>query len=156
MTSDREEDRDADGKTPRQPEGPALITRTGESEGAEPRPRETGGDTVHHVHHMERYAVGRHTDLLEALRELAESGYQNGVVFRAVGTITSFTLLSAAGTATEYDTPGVLSAAGSIVGGRITVHATVGVEDNRAVSGYLQRALTGDDGLDLYLEYADD
>jgi hypothetical protein len=105
---------------------------------------------------MERYAVGRHTDLLEALRELAESGYQNGVVFRAVGTITSFTLLSAAGIATEYDTPGALSAAGSIVGGRITVHATVGIEDNRAVSGYLQRALTGDDGLDLYLEYADD
>ncbi len=92
----------------------------------------------------------RNAELLETITKQAnEQGITNAAIVSLIGGVDSFTVSTMpADDATKdivtiYDVPGELHGSGEIKDGVVHVHATMGVEGDKAIVGHLHAAHIG-------------
>lgn len=88
----------------------------------------------------------KNAELMDTLtREAKDLGVANAVL-TLIGGVDSFTVSTmpaddaTSDVVTDYDLPGEMTGTGEIVDGVVHVHAVMGVEGDRAITGHLHRA----------------
>lgn len=89
-------------------------------------------------------------EMIESLtRQIKEAGIVNGAIVSLIGGVDRFTISTmpaddaTADTVSSYALPGEMHGSGEIVDGVLHIHATMGVQGDRAVVGHLHEAHIG-------------